>query len=66
MKFRYLIIHEDYVITGTNDEKVARAAVPHEMVVDVQEGKELLSTQLGDVSEPEAEDIPEETTYQPA
>lgn len=66
MKFRYLIIHEDYTITGTNEEKVARAAVPFELVVDVQEGKELLSTQAEDIHEPEAEDIPEETTYQPA
>ncbi len=66
MKFRYLIVSYEYTVTGTNDERVARAAVPFELVVDVQEGKELLSTQIGDISEPEAEDIPEETTYQPA
>jgi len=66
MKFRYLIIHEDYVITGTNEEKVAMAAVEFELVVDVQEGKELMSTRLGEVSQLKTYDIPEETTYQPA
>lgn len=66
MKFRYLIIHEDYTITGTNEEKVAMAAVEFELVVDVQEGKELTSTSLGEVSQLKTYDIPEETTYQPA
>jgi len=66
MKFRYLIIHEDHTITGTNEEKVALAAVEFELVIDVQEGKELLSVWGRLANSKLTADIPEETTYQPA
>lgn len=63
MKFRYLIVHEDYTVTGTNDEKVAKAAAEFELVHDVLEGEEWMIDDDANIA-PIA--IPEETTYQPS
>lgn len=57
MKFRYLIVNEDYEVTGTNIEKIALQAASSEMVYDTETGE-----YLGYGDEPRMP-IPEETIY---
>lgn len=69
MKYRWLIIQEDYSVTGTNNEDVAMAAASDLPVIDTcyidGDGKECtidlsMIVQVG----PDAESqVPEETGY---
>ena len=40
MKFKYVIQHEDYTLTGTNDEAVAKEATQYAIVYNCETGQE--------------------------
>lgn len=44
MTFRYLIVHEDYTVNGTNDESLAIWLAEFNTVIDMETRKQMRST----------------------